>query len=251
MRTLRARTLRALLLDAYGTLLDTEGLHGAACRGVLARVGPPDLDPEALHARWDAHLVAGWRNEHRGPFVTQADVLRRGLVAALAELGIDAADPGLCDPYLAAIETSPPYPEVPAALTGLRRSYRLVVVSNADQEALEAHLARAGLSVDAVVTSELARAYKPDPRIFEAGLEAAGVGPQQAVYVGDSELSDLAGARRVGLPAIWVNRAGKRLRDPANRPAATITDLSALRPALEAIEAGDAGAPAPVKDPVP
>ncbi len=230
--------IRALLLDAYGTLLHTEGLHGAACREVVARLGRAGLDPEALHTRWDAHLIASWRGELPGAFVTQAEMLRRGLVAALAELGVPDADPGLCDPYLAAIEAGPPYPEVPAVLAALRPAYRLVVVSNADQAALEAHLARAGLGVDAVVTSELARAYKPDPRIFEAGLRLAGVAAADAVYVGDSESADLAGARRVGLPAVWVNRSGKRLRDPANRPAATITDLTGLPVALAAIEAG-------------
>jgi FMN phosphatase YigB (HAD superfamily) len=50
---------------------------------------------------------------------------------------------------------------------------------------------------------------KPDPRIFEMALQAAGVAANQALYVGDNVADDIEGARRVGLEAVLINRPGR------------------------------------------
>lgn len=45
---------------------------------------------------------------------------------------------------------------------------------------------------------------KPDPRIFEKALEALGVKPHEAVYIGDHPENDIAAAKAVGMSAIWM-----------------------------------------------
>lgn len=60
-----------------------------------------------------------------------------------------------------------------------------------------------------VVISERAGYWKPDPRIFELGLERTGTAPERAVYIGDNPEADVEGARAAGIPAIWMNRAGR------------------------------------------
>jgi putative hydrolase of the HAD superfamily len=49
---------------------------------------------------------------------------------------------------------------------------------------------------------------KPDPRIFEIALAELGIGPEQAVYVGDTCFFDVAGARAAGLVPVHVDPAG-------------------------------------------
>ena len=51
---------------------------------------------------------------------------------------------------------------------------------------------------------------KPDPRIFEMGLEAAGVPANQAIYIGDNVADDIEGANKVGMDAVLINRPGRR-----------------------------------------
>jgi putative hydrolase of the HAD superfamily len=93
-----------------------------------------------------------------------------------------------------------------AALARLRAAgFRLGIVSNSDgrvEEALEA----AGLRqyFDVVVDSALAGVEKPDPRIFHAALEALGVLPEEALYVGDLYDVDVVGARAAGMDAILL-----------------------------------------------
>lgn len=84
---------------------------------------------------------------------------------------------------------------------------RLGVVSNSDgrvEQALEA----AGLReyFDVVIDSALAGVEKPDPRIFHAALDALGVAPEEALYVGDLYEVDVLGARAAGMDAVLLGK---------------------------------------------
>lgn len=60
--------------------------------------------------------------------------------------------------------------------------------------------------VEFAVTSGDVGVEKPDPRIFQAALERAGVGAASALMVGDSISSDLRGAEAVGIRAVLMDR---------------------------------------------
>lgn len=68
--------------------------------------------------------------------------------------------------------------------------------------------AGAGLEscLDLVVTSREVGANKPEPPIFLAALERAGVSAPEAVYVGDQYQTDVIGARGVGIKPILIDR---------------------------------------------
>jgi putative hydrolase of the HAD superfamily len=46
------------------------------------------------------------------------------------------------------------------------------------------------------------QAFKPDPRIFNRGLELAGAAPNETMYIGDNYFADIIGARRAGLTPV-------------------------------------------------
>jgi len=60
--------------------------------------------------------------------------------------------------------------------------------------------------LDFVVTSEEVGANKPEPPIFLAALDRAGVNASEAVYVGDQYETDVVGARGVGIKPILIDR---------------------------------------------
>ncbi|MBI4311387.1 MAG: HAD-IA family hydrolase [Chloroflexi bacterium] len=62
--------------------------------------------------------------------------------------------------------------------------------------------------LDFAVTSAEIGSNKPHPPMFLAALERAGVQPQEALHVGDSYVSDVQGARNVGINAVLVDREG-------------------------------------------
>ena len=45
---------------------------------------------------------------------------------------------------------------------------------------------------------------KPEPQIYERGLQALGVSAAEAIFVGDGGSNELAGATRAGLTALWA-----------------------------------------------
>ncbi|MGQ0798056.1 MAG: HAD family hydrolase [Methanobacteriota archaeon] len=222
----------AVSFDAFGTLIH-------AGRGALLRVSRAVVEdagagvpPEAFLATWDGHFFAQDLEE----FLLLADVTEDSLARAFADHGIDAEP----RPYVEMLErewqASEPYPEVARVLERLDGVPR-AVVSNADDAFLRGILARAGLRFDVVVTSESARCYKPRPRIFEVALDALRVRPEDVVHVGDSLPADVAGAARLGLRTIWVNRTGER-RGPADpTPDFEVRDLTEVPAIIERLRA--------------
>jgi len=92
------------------------------------------------------------------------------------------------------------------SLQRLRKAgLRLGVVSNSDGR-VEQALQAAGLRqyFDVVIDSALVGVEKPDPRIFYAALDALGVSPEEALYVGDLYEVDVVGARAAGMEAVLL-----------------------------------------------
>ncbi|KAI4978132.1 hypothetical protein ZWY2020_014686 [Hordeum vulgare] len=87
------------------------------------------------------------------------------------------------------------------------------VVTNADRRYRDVVLPALGLNQgsewDFGVFSGVAGVEKPDRRIYEMALEAAGgVAPEEALHIGDSMSKDYAPARAVGMHALLLDRFG-------------------------------------------
>lgn len=85
---------------------------------------------------------------------------------------------------------------------------------------------------DAYVTSHSTGFAKPHPAMFERCLEAVGVPASEAAMIGDRPELDVAGARAVGLRAIW-KRPLDFIGPPDPAPDVEITSLDELAPILE------------------
>nr|MBA3319683.1 HAD-IA family hydrolase [Gemmatimonadales bacterium] len=103
---------------------------------------------------------------------------------------------------------------------------RLGVVSNSDGRVEEALLA-AGLRdrFDVVLDSAVMGVEKPDPAIFRAALDALGVAPAEALYVGDLYDVDVVGARAAGMDAVLLV-ADAGAAGPDCRRVASLTALA-------------------------
>jgi FMN phosphatase YigB (HAD superfamily) len=111
-----------------------------------------------------------------------------------------------------------------------RHGHRLGVISNADGtvgEQLRRHeLCQvgegAGVEVEVIVDSFLVGYAKPAPEIFNFALDAMGLRPPEAFYIGDSVWSDVEGAESVGLTALHFDP----LRLCPSREHAHVTSLT-------------------------
>jgi putative hydrolase of the HAD superfamily len=198
----------AVLLDALGTLVELETpwphlVEELGARGIV-------VSEDAARGAMLAEMVY-YRAHHdeAGSWAGLKDLRRRCAAVVQEQLGTVLPLGDVQDALLAAIRFRA-YPEVPAALAGLRAAgARLAVVSNWDislHDVLERTELRA--LVDTVVISAELGVGKPDPAIFRAALDRLGATAADAMHVGDSVEHDVEGARAAGLRAILVARNG-------------------------------------------
>jgi HAD superfamily hydrolase (TIGR01549 family) len=104
------------------------------------------------------------------------------------------------------------------------------IVTNGPTEVQRAKLELLGIDrlVDFVLVSEEFGVAKPDPQIFREALRLAGVGPEEAVFVGDSAEFDMAGAQAAGIPTVWLNRHQRPWTEPGPPPTRQIRTLAEL-----------------------
>lgn len=59
-----------------------------------------------------------------------------------------------------------------------------------------------------IIESAVVGVRKPDPRIFELGVEALGLKPEETVVIGDSYRKDIEPSEKIGCQAIWIKGKG-------------------------------------------
>jgi len=224
--------LRAVTLDAYGTLFDLDSTIDRSLEAIVEEQGLP-ADPRALGGAWtrrffemlyaygDAHDGGGGRE-----FRTIRELTTDSLVGAFDEFGVSGDVERGVETWFDHVVTSPLYPEVREAVEILSARFRVAIVSDADDDILAPSLDEAGLGVELVFTSEAEHSYKIDPEttLFARAFEALGAEPSEAAHVGDSA-TDVVGACRAGARAVWLSRDGRAWKNGHARPNVTARDL--------------------------
>ncbi len=209
-----------LTFDCYGTLVDwRNGILSAFAQAAAPPAVPPQPDRVlALHARHEAEVEAG-------PYRPYRDVLAETARRMAADLGLEGAFTSF-DFLAESVPGWPVFPEVDAALSGLRRQgIRLGILSNIDDDLLAATLEQFEVRFDLLITAQQVRSYKPAAAHFARARER--IGERRWLHVAQSQFHDIATAQRLGIPAAWINRLDE---PPAVglRPLPTFSDLSDL-----------------------
>jgi 2-haloacid dehalogenase len=114
-----------------------------------------------------------------------------------------------------------------------RRGVRLAILSNGEPKMLEAAARSAGIVdlLDAILSVEEVKIFKPSPRVYHLAPEHLRVRPSEMGFV-SSNCWDVAGAASAGLETFWIQRRAaeppEELGFPADHTVGTITGLAAL-----------------------
>lgn len=194
-----SRSERWVTFDCFGTLVDWNS-------GLAAIIEP------LAGAKWRAVLDAYHRIERRlemeEPHRLYNDVLATGLTQAANEVGVqlsDAAARSLPDAWA----TLPVFKDVEPMLAALRDArYRFGVLTNCDEGLFEQTHRSFRRRFDLVMTAERVRHYKPAHAHFECFARETGVEKPNWVHVANSWYHDIAPARELGIPRVWLDRDG-------------------------------------------
>lgn len=213
--------------DCYGTLIDWESGILPVLRAVLASHGQslPDAGILELYGEFEAEAESGqYRRYH--------DVLQSVLRAFAARFCFSASTAEIRS-LPESVVSWPPFPDTISALRELQKRYRLVVISNIDEDLFVQTQKHLEIEFDGVITAEQARSYKPSLNNFQLALHRLALSPDQLLHVGQSIYHDVVPARSLGISTVWVNRKSARpgvgaVRASAGRPDLEVPDLASL-----------------------
>jgi 2-haloacid dehalogenase len=214
-------TDRWATFDCYGTLIDWNG----GIRRELERLFGVQDAPRLLERYHE--LEPQVQAESFRPY---REVLTMALERLAQEEGL-AIPEGEADALARSLPSWEPFPEVPAALTELRRrGWQLAILSNSDLDLIAASRERLGVPFDRTIVAEEIGSYKPNHGHWETFFARTDADRASHVHVAASLFHDIAPARELGLASVWVNRLGERA-DP--EPTREIEDLSPLPEVLD------------------
>jgi len=219
-----ASSIRAVVFDAYGTLLD---VHAAMQRH--ADRLPPDW--ERISAEWRSkQLEYTWVRSLTGPghHRTFWQITQDALAFVAAGHGI--TDPAVLDLLRDAYRQLPAYPDTVPMLKALRgQGLQTAILSNGDPAMMDAAVNAGGLAplLDAVLSVEDIGVFKPDPRVYTLMTQRFGLEPAQIAFV-SSNAWDAQAAAAFGARVFWCNRKAQPDEYGLGAMATMVSGLDAL-----------------------
>jgi putative hydrolase of the HAD superfamily len=202
--SLKLTDFKVLTFDCYGTLINWESgmLAGLApLTGRMKRKLTRDQILEA-HARHESSQQAQTPSKRYSELL--AVVYKR-----LAEEWQVKVNWEECVRYGSSVRRWNPFPDSVAALKTLKKHFKLVILSNVDNESFAATNKKLGVEFDAVYTAEDIGSYKPADANFEymlAMLKSRGYEKEDILHTAESMFHDHAPANSHGLRSCWIYR---------------------------------------------
>lgn len=184
------------------------------CYGTLTRFGMSDLTRELMadlvaEADMDTFLddFEAYRGDEAvGPFKPYAELVSTAFKRACDRWKVEYRRRD-AEAIVDAIPTWGPHPDVPEGLRKAAEKYRLVILSNANDEQIKSNVEKLGAPFHAVYTAEQAKAYKPRFRAFEYMLEKLDCDRDEILHVSSSLRYDLITCHDLRIRnKVYVNR---------------------------------------------
>ena len=202
----RLRGVRALTFDVFGTVVAWRSSIAREGREIAARKGL-DGDWNAFAERWRAGYGPAMNRVRQGelPWTKIDDLHRMILDELIPEFGLESLSEAERVELNYAWHRLSPWPDAVEGLTRLRARYVLATLSNGNVALLVNMAKAAGLPWDAVLSAELARAYKPDAIVYRTAADLLGLAPEQVMMVA-AHAGDLRASAAVGFRTAYVPR---------------------------------------------
>jgi 2-haloacid dehalogenase len=185
---------QAFVFDAYGTLYDVHSV-AARCESCFPGKGAQ------LSQLWRAkQLEYTWQRSLMQRYAPFSTVTREALAYSCEALKLElsvAQMEGLMGEYLSLSV----YPDVEDALGKLNA--RKAILSNGSPDMLLPLVKNSGLELDAVISVDELKVFKPAPQVYELAVKRLGT---NSIGFVSSNCWDAIGAKSFGFSVYWVNR---------------------------------------------
>jgi 2-haloalkanoic acid dehalogenase type II len=204
---------KVLSFDCYGTLINWTAGILTALQPLLVQL-PADhpfaQNPEMMNERLEELERELMRSQPHLPYNSVLSTCHKTIAD---ENGLSATD----DDHALfgnSVGTWEAWPDTVAGLKILKKYYRLVILSNVDNENIRKTVAGplAGVGFDAVYTAENIGSYKPSQKNFEYLFDHVnselGIKKDELLHTAKSLTADHVPAKQLGLTSVWIDRGG-------------------------------------------
>ncbi|MEH1779788.1 haloacid dehalogenase type II [Nostoc sp.] len=218
---------KALTFDCYGTLIDWEnGILGVL--KPLLRVHNTNLDDEQIleiFAEFEAEL-------EKGEYIKYREVLKR-VVQKFGERFSFEPTADELNSLADSIQHWLPFPDTVEALRALKQKFKLVIISNVDDDLFAFSVKHLEVEFDRIITAEQVKSYKPSLNNFRFAIERINLPLEQILHVAASLYHDIVTAKTLGISTVWVNRRADQNRvsptgSAVSQPDLEVPDLKTL-----------------------
>ena len=210
-----------LTFDCYGTLIDWElGMRNAL--KMLAQKKNLSLDMEKIPERYIEIELKVEQEKYR----KYREVLTIGVRKLFNELGIELT---VDEERIFAdnIPTWPPFAETKEVLEQLKKKYKLVILSNIDEDIIRQSAKLIDVNFDGFVTAEQTKSYKPNHGHWNRMLEVFKIPKEKVLHIAASYIHDIVPAKELGFAAVWINRKNESIKGDI-KPDHEFKDLNPL-----------------------
>lgn len=199
--------IRDIFLDVDDTILDFGRAEREALSSALSQMGVA-VDEKVLHCYHEVNL-AHWKMLERGE-ITRERLLVRRFEKFYEQIGVSADAVGTQRVYEYELGCRSYYLEGAEALLAelLRGGYHLYLASNGTTAVQAPRIKASGLDriCHGIFLSEEIGCDKPQRAFFDACFaRLKDFEPKNAIILGDSLSSDIAGGKNAGLKTCWFN----------------------------------------------
>jgi 2-haloacid dehalogenase len=200
------RDLKVLAFDVFGTVVDWRG-GVAAELAAIANERHLTVDAPVFADRWRSKYLPYLNRIRSGemPWQVLDGVHRASLSEVVNELSLQSLTEADLDRLVSTWHHLPPWPDSLEGMSLLRAKFVLTTLSNGGMAHLVDLNRAARLPFDCVLSTELVRSYKPDPRVYRLVPDLLAIRPEQAMMVA-SHPYDLAAAADQGMRTAFVRR---------------------------------------------
>jgi len=169
----------------------------------------------------------------RQPYIDFWHITEDALVYAAKASSLDLS-PSDRDDLMSTWLSLKPWPDSVEALEAMRSAgLRLAILSNFTPVMQRECVKGAGLDgvVDYHLSTDAARAYKPDPRAYQLAVSAMGLAREEIAFAAFGGW-DAAGSKCFGFTTVWVNRQALPVEELGVEPDAIVSTLAQMAASL-------------------
>ena len=199
--------IKAVLFDTFGTIVDWRSSIAREGAAVAVQKSLTEFDSDGFARAWRAGYRPGMARVTAGErsWVSIDVIHRERLDEILPQFGLPMLNESERDLLNRAWHRLTPWPDSVPGLKRIKSKFLISPLSNGSVVLLSTIAKRAGIPWDFIFSSDMHRAFKRNPVVYQNAIRLLGMAPNE-IMMAAAHNDDLEAARKEGMRTAYINR---------------------------------------------